>query len=254
MKVYELLESTSTERIISSLADDLAAVLLKKQANGEFTGERHDLVGTNVGHLSKLVGSKKMGSLYNRLGKVKVEVYNSPASDTAGEARKGQIDLNLHNTNQKKLASFAVHELKHVLDYSYTKNDHAGMVKPHKETNNPEDADKDHDSTTKYHRRKTEINARLSQAFKSTLSAIDKLEGKDVSNKELLDIILSRLTKYELQTIFKSDKQTIMTHAFGRPVPTNAVFHPTDNKYYRKLINRLYKYAKEHINTFDKSN
>jgi len=252
MKVSDILyESHANERIISALADAIATNIMDGIKNGTLPSMKlgdHEIPHTGViGTVAKLAGSKLTGSLYNRLGKVKVEVFNSKASNNAGEAQQGMVAVNTHALRSKtKLASTLVHELKHVLEYSQTKGDHKGMTSKHKETNEP-DSQGDQDHTKQYHRRRTEINARLSQAMKGLTAELDKVDGKKITNEQLSELIFKQLSKYELQMIFKSGKSTIMSSIFGSTPPPKSIFHPTDNKYYQKLISRLYSYAKEHI-------
>lgn len=250
MKVYELMESSTNEHIISTIASKLTTAIMDK-INSESLG---DIVmrGGNVGTISSLIGSKTTGPLYNRLGKVKIDLYAAKDGDM-GYASKGQISINIYGGKKKTIKSVLVHELKHALEYSQTKDDaHDTMLTPGKGTNKPGDISKDQDFTTAYHRRGTEINARISQAMQATINAVDKLDGKDISNEKLAEIILSKLTKYQLQTVFKSNKDTIMTQVFGRPSPPHGMFHPTDNKQYRKIIGRVFKYVKEHLSKKDK--
>lgn len=248
MKVYELFESNKNEQVINSIASALAPKILKMVRSGKM--DELPMTGGKVGTISSILGPKSSGPLYARLGRVRVELFAAKHTNTMGEAQKGIMSLNVSgDITQKGLASTIAHELKHVLEYSYTKDDaHGTMKKSGKGTNKPGDHPENQDDTTKYHRQQTEINARLTQAMRATTNAIDKLGDKPISNEQLGNLIWSKLAKYQLQMIFKSKKETVMSQMFGRPSPPNGMFHPTDNKQYRKIIGRVFKYAKEHIN------
>lgn len=254
MKVYELInESTKNETILANVASELytkiSDIINSGQAPTEVIG-KHEFPYTGaLGKLRTLVNSKTMGYLYNRLGNITINIdidSSSPGAISGGKfsdwGGKTQVDLDVknlvNNNTDSSLISIIVHELKHALDSSLAKG--KGSVRKSNKHTTTQDV---------YLDRKTEINARFSQAAMAMKEQIDKFPGDKISNKELMNtIILPTLHKYDLSNIFKTDSEHPLRGAytlFGRDSSNMQSVHPMDNKYFRKLISRMYRYANE---------
>lgn len=258
MKVDELLnESTTGEKIISNIAHELYLKIKQLIESGntptESIGGQEFPHSGEIGKLRDLVNTKTLGKLYNRLGQVTIEITADTVSGNDGTysyTNKPVITIEVGKlANHHKdagMSSVIAHELKHALDDSVTK----GIR--NRGTSKPAHLTRSHKATTKqdvYLDKEIEINARFTQAAMDMKAQIDKYGGDTISNAVLMsDIILPTLHKWDLSKIFKTTSDNPMRGLytmFGRDVHGVQSVHPMDNKYFRKLLSRMYKYANE---------
>lgn len=255
MRVQELLtERHEYEDIIqqasSLLADKLVTMAEKDELPSIELGDRTFRGEGELGKLKDLIGSKPLGKLYNRLGNTVVSITSSATADKGTFNRFGHgpaIRINLHeimrNMNRRdgeeEIASTIAHELKHALDDSLSGRRVTGtkfsLRKPVR-----------HASTDDYYSEQTEVNARLTQAAREIRQQTTE-RGGDISNDQLMDtIILPTLKKHRLADIFTDDSGNPLRgvyEIFGRPFVHRSSY-PMDNKQFRKIVGRMYDYAK----------
>lgn len=130
------------------------------------------------------------------------------------------------DTDIHEYESWLTHELRHALDdYLYNITDD----KPNKGTILSKPIDDEQDESDAYLKSRTEITARMSQAQNSLTKQITKYNISELSNRRLENMVLQALYHYDL------------VHIFNNPNSQSPDY--MNNKYFKKLLNQLYKYA-----------
>lgn len=257
MKVNELLNETSAhETILSNVANELY-LKIKELVHSdnppvEVIGGQEFMYSGEIGKLKELVNSKTLGRLYTRLGQVTIELLygsnkNKGEYDYIGKPVITIFVSDLVETgNDEGMASTLAHELKHALDDSVNK----GIRNRHdSKTNYGMRSNKHTTKQDRYMDQEIEINARFTEAAMVMKKKIDEYGDDKISNSTLMhSIILPILHDFQLSKIFKTTSDNIMRGAyeiFGGNASSIQSVHPMDNKYFRKLLSRMYKYARE---------
>lgn len=254
MRVNELLfERHEYEDIIQRAADLLADKLVTMAEEDQLPslkiGDRELHGEGDLGKLKDLIGSKPLGKLYNRFGNMNVTITSSSVAPKGIYNRfetGPEIRINIHEVmsnidrrgGEEAIASTIAHEMKHVLDDSLSGRRVTGskfeLRRPIK-----------HSADDSYYTEQTEVNARITQAAREIRKKVTG-QGR-MSNEQLMDsVILPTLKKYNLVEIFTDESGNPMRgvfEIFGRPFVYRSSY-PMDNKQFRKIVGRMYDYAK----------
>lgn len=264
MKVSELFETAEDETSLQHIATEVQKAVIAAVAQEDDNvakGKPTQRWGQNtpaleLGKLGKLLPPKTLGKLHSRLRGIPVEV-DVLKSNTLGSHDPELRDMFLQFTYadldsdgaKKQLYSTIVHELRHALDTSKSKGSayrNVAKNKRYKETRGrgtKPDADG-------YKANFSEINARTSEAMVMARDEIDRLlqQGQKIDAGYLKSIIFTAMEKKDITSHFKTDMPMAQNaEVFGRSIRSSEIGNPLDNKQFRRLFNRMYEYAQQHI-------
>lgn len=268
MKVDELLNETAKdEHRLQLIAKHLIRTIRKEVEKEKKYREQAAKRGlppeqpyAELGFIKDLIPSKALSDLFNRLGKIKIDVnYGKEAKEVEGffDTEKKSIELN-YPANAKNMMgdmeSTLVHELRHALDSSIS----AGWAlwstpknkKTAKDTTHPLNkrdevqGGGDYEYLASPH----EINARFSQVQRDITNLIkSKIRNNEtLSIKDFMNELYNLLHRRDLGEIYptKDEKENALRQS-GRQIAgyaTGMPSKPLDNKDYRQLLNRAIKY------------
>jgi hypothetical protein len=189
-----------------------------------------------VGRIRQIVDSKVLGSLYGRLGMIKIystPIYVDPDSDDIGGGEYNYEDKSITLTFPlvygrrlfQSIHSTIVHELRHALDYSLSKGKSFDNTKMNRHT-----VDTGEDNS-EYHRDPSEINARTSEAMLTARSELIKLykSGTEIDRNSINSAIMQAASHHDLIDVFGGESKAMQ------------------NKAFKKIYNRIFKYLERTI-------
>lgn len=259
MKILDILrEDVKDERRLDLIGDRLFSAINSHFRKQDDSDEDEDGF-ISLGSIQDLVSSKILGPLTNHLGEINFFYHkNRKKADgefSVGPPRELTIFYPVRITggkvfprsNKEYIHSVIVHELRHALDYSLSK----GKAFNTKQIRSPSKVSSNLDNKGLYQRQSLEVNARASQAMLLLKKLIDDAvdANKKIDNEMLKTFIFRALDKNKLIHIFKTDNdfvKPIRLTALGQTTGQDNDFTiPLDNKGFRKLFNRLLKYAQD---------
>lgn len=185
-------------------------------------------------------GSKVLSHLYPRLRNLDLVLWSERGHKVKGSFSRplSQIEIYLNlssrNFDRNDVESTIVHELRHALDASLSKQ-----------------AFDSHMMKGTYLKRPTEINARLSQVLRELTSFY---KSRQPTLKDFIEEFEKLSLKYNLLSVFDDDEgiklaeDALENGLFGRsitPEQASAILRNTDltglfkNRKYRRLVNRV---------------
>lgn len=245
-------ETIEQEKQIDVIAEKLSVMISVVISKIESSWDLERLVDHPIYlPITDFAGPTMLGSLFDELSDLIISIKgihtatNSPAAFNLLIAEDGTVIRMIQFTHwindhtpidSDLLHSALVHELRHALDHSLSKG--KGMGKTRAKHTNPDlEKEKDHSvevgqTLGDYYRMPTEINARVSQAMLDVKRSFEPF-------LEMVDENRDRITKEQLTTVANAYVSQL--------VPEVMKFHNLEHifkkKGYRKVVNRLVKYA-----------
>lgn len=232
MKVSKIFEGIREQSILEVLADKIMVFIMNKIKRGEYDGE--------VGYINNLVSWEDTDKLGEYLRDVSIHLSTQLEEKGVYHQLFQEITLRVEPErdyindidDEFSLRSTLIHELRHAYEFnSYyhflhkNRDIHGRGVRNDEYTN------------INYLGKQSEINARVSEVMSAIREAI-KVSGqayKNLSNHDKIEIILDIMIDKRLVDIFTNGKKI-----------------PFGNKYFRKILNKIYKYFEECIKRADK--
>lgn len=268
MKIMQILyESPKDEHRLQLISKYLTRAIKKEVAvekkyreQDAKRGVRSEPPYVEMGAIKDIIPTKVLSHLYNRLGRIKVNVnYGADAKGEGGhfDSETNTVQMNYSadtDSNMDEFESTINHELRHALDNSLSKGWAFGGTprdkKPIDDENHPINKRNaltgagDYEYLASPH----EINARFSQVqrditklVKSKMRNQESLSVRDFMS-ELYNLLHSRdlgeiyPTKDEKENALRRSSRQIAGFASGIPSK------PLDNKDYQQILKRAIKY------------
>lgn len=222
---------------------------------------------TDRGTIGDHVSKHDLQELWPTLSTVKIKVVFIPIAehepDSGYDAGVYYREINTIQINaveryikyDENYHSVLVHELRHAYEYLCTTNKLRRDPGRGTEYVDPLSTSVQ-DVDNRYLYSQIEISARTAQAMRDVMLYITNNDIGSMPNKELEQLVLKAMYTHNLVDMFTSKKTQMGDPNFDyistEDVDTTAV--PSDNKYYRKIFNKIFAYAQEKMKETHETN
>jgi len=268
MKVIEIIsEGAKDEHRLQLIAKHLMRKIKKEittnkksRAEKMKSGQGLEKPLTKMGYIRDIVPKKVLGHLFNRLGRVNVDVdYSTSENQAGGYFDSGDNTVEVmwpKNSNEQmdEIESYIVHELRHALDSSFSSG-FALHSKPKDKTpigDEMHPLNRSHEEygggDYEYLASPDEINARFSQVQRNITKLIKRnmRTGKPLSIQDFMKQLYQLLHNEALGEIYPTnDEKENALRKTSRAIAGKASeipSKPLDSKDYQQLLKRAIKY------------